>query len=92
MKPGEGNFRPEFLRALELLGRACARVAARGQIPPILVGGAVVEYYTGSEYVSGDFDLQTKAPEPLATELLTLGFRREDRQGRMLKGFYHRDF
>lgn len=86
------QFRPEYLHALELLGRACVRVQARGISPPVLVGGAVVEYYTGGAYTSGDFDLQTSAEPPFIEELLALGFRHEDRTGRMLKGFYHPDF
>jgi hypothetical protein len=87
MEPG--GHRPEFLQALVLLGQACARVAARGLPMPVLVGGAVVEWYSVSAYMSGDFDLNAPDPAPMADELLASGFRVEDRQGWLARGFYH---
>jgi len=86
------GVRPEFYHALELIGQACARLAARGEALPVLVGGAVVEWYTASAYMSGDFDLLIATTEPMTEELLALGFRHEDRPGWLQRGFYHPDF
>lgn len=86
------GVRPEFYYALELIGQACARLAAKGQALPVLVGGAVVEWYTASAYMSGDFDLLIAVTEPMTDELLVLGFRHEDRPGWLRRGFYHPDF
>lgn len=86
------ELRPEFQHALELIGRACAAMERQGHPLPVLVGGAVVEWYSTSAYTSGDFDLHVLAPEPFADALLVLGFRAEDRPGRLLRGFYHPDF
>jgi hypothetical protein len=52
-------FRPEFIEALTLLARACSDLEAKGFQRPVLVGGAAVEFHTGSAVVSGDFDFVT---------------------------------
>jgi len=84
-------YRPEFVAALELLGRACAMLDRQGAPLPILVGGAVVEFDTGGQIVSGDFDFVSAADEDFAAALLEVGFRREDRPGWKRGGFYHPD-
>lgn len=86
------GYRPEYRKALELIGRACATMERQGHSVPVLVGGAVVEWYSTGAYMSGDFDLHVLAPEPFTDALLALGFRGEDRPGRLLRGFYHPDF
>ena len=86
------GYRPEYRNALELIGRACAAMERQGHSLPVLVGGAVVEWYSTGAYMSGDFDLHVLAPEPFTDALLALGFRAEDRPGRLLRGFYHPDF
>ena len=53
-------------------------VRARGSAVPILVGGAVVEFDTASEIVSGDFDFVSFADEPFAAALVSLGFEQGD--------------
>lgn len=82
-------YRPEYVAALNLLARACAILDQRGLPRPILVGGAVVEFDTASEMHSGDFDLMGGAEAELAEALIAVGFRREDRPGVRLGGFYH---
>jgi len=82
-------YRPEFVAALNLLARACTLVRQAGHPLPILVGGAVVEFDTGGQITSGDFDFVAAADEAFAEALLTVGFLREDRRGRLRKGFYH---
>ena len=49
-------FRPEFREALTWLGRAVENMRRQGLTPPILVGGAAVEFYTGRAVTTGDFD------------------------------------
>jgi len=83
------NYRPEFTAALALLARAFDMVAAGGFSRPVLVGGAAVEFYTGGAIVSGDFDIVAGSPGPIEAALIDLGFVREDRQGRLLRGLYH---
>jgi hypothetical protein len=83
------EFRKEFIQALELLARAFERVVRDGYSRPILVGGAAVEFYTGGAVVSGDFDIVTPAEDALQRALLAEGFRKEDRPGWLLRGYYH---
>ena len=87
----QATYRSEFVAALNLLARACGIVAAQGLPVPVLVGGAVVEFDTAGHLHSGDFDLVSNADEAFAQALLAVGFRREDRRGHLLRGFYHPD-
>jgi hypothetical protein len=84
-------FRPEFVEALTLLARACDDVVAGGYPRPVLVGGAAVEFHTGSAVTSGDFDFVTQAQAAFEEALVRYGFRREDRPGHLLRGLYHPD-
>lgn len=84
-------FRPEFIEALSLLARASDDVASKGYERPILVGGAAVEFNTGSAVVSGDFDFVTPDQRAFEEALIVRGFRKEDRAGRLLRGLYHPD-
>lgn len=47
-------WRPEFLDALRMLARVSEALARRGLPRPVLVGGGAVEFYTGSEVMTGD--------------------------------------
>ena len=47
--------------------------------PPILVGGAAVELYTGGAYTTGDFDFVGDVPAVVARSLEEAGFAREGR-------------
>lgn len=86
---GNPVFRPEFIEALTLLARVCDDMAARGYRRPVLVGGAAVEFHTGSALVSGDFDFVADDQRVFEEALVARGFRREDRAGRLLRGLYH---
>lgn len=69
-------YRPEFIEALKLLGRAFDAVVARGIERPVIVGGAAVEYCTAGDIMSGDFDLTTSFQEEVEEELVNVGFER----------------
>src|SRR5262245_18070190 len=47
--------------------------------PPILVGGAAVELYSGGAYTTGDLDFVGMVTPEVARELEKNGFRREGR-------------
>jgi hypothetical protein len=64
------TYRPEYLEALRLLADAFGDVVGAGFMRPVLVGGAAVEFYTGSAVVSGDFDVVTDAQRELEQALL----------------------
>jgi hypothetical protein len=85
-------FRPEFIQALTLLARASDDVVAQGYTRPVLVGGAAVEFHTGSAVTSGDFDFVSPSQTAFEEALISYGFRREDRRHHLLRGLYHPDF
>jgi hypothetical protein len=84
-------YHREYLEALCLLSRAFDLAEKRGAPRPIVVGGSAVEFYTGGEITSGDFDLVAVDEDIIGEALLDVGFRREDRRGVQLGGFYHPD-
>jgi hypothetical protein len=84
-------FRREYVEALALLARACDDLARHGYKRPVLVGGGAVEFHTGGSVVSGDFDFVTAEQWAFEQALVSYGFRREDRVGRLLRGLYHPD-
>jgi hypothetical protein len=47
--------------------------------PPVLVGGAAVELYTGGAYTTGDLDFVGSVPAEVTTALEGAGFKREGR-------------
>jgi hypothetical protein len=82
-------FRPEYVGALTLLAKACDDLARNGYERPVLVGGGAVEFHTGGDIVSGDFDFVTAEQRAFEQALVSYGFRRENRAGRLLRGLYH---
>jgi hypothetical protein len=82
-------YREEYLSALRLLSQAFDIAEARGAPRPVIVGGGAVEYYTGGEIMSGDFDLVETHDTIVGEALVEVGFRREDRPGFLHRGFYH---
>lgn len=51
------DYRPEFAAALEIFAAVSEHMDAQGIRPPILVGGAAAELYSGSTLATGDFDV-----------------------------------
>lgn len=47
--------------------------------PPVLVGGAAVELYTGGAYTTGDYDFVGDVPESVGRALEESGFKRKGR-------------
>ena len=86
---GMTTYRAEYVEALALLATASAAVRAAGRPAPILVGGAVVEFDTGGQVVSGDFDFVSTDDEPFAQALVKLGFEQGDGRSRRRMTFVH---
>ena len=82
-------YRKVYIEALRLLSRAFDIAERRGAPRPVIVGGSAVEFYTGGAITSGDFDLVAAREEIVGEALVEIGFRREDRRGVRLGGFYH---
>ena len=74
----EGVYRAEYVQALALLAKASTMVRSGGGPVPVLVGGAVVEFDTASQIVSGDFDFVSADEKPFVEALVELGFERSD--------------
>lgn len=51
----------------------------QGISPPVLVGGAAVELYTGGAYVTGDLDFVGSVPATVRRSLKDSGFNKEGR-------------
>jgi len=47
--------------------------------PPVLVGGAAVELYTGGAYRTGDLDFVGRVPSEVSRKLESAGFRKRGR-------------
>lgn len=81
----------EFLAALEVLAGACATYRDITGTEAVLVGGAATVLYTEGAFNSGDFDL-VAMNDPVFNQAMTAhGFKKEDRSGHLMFGFYHPD-
>ena len=83
------SYRPAFVAALQLLARVSEAMVARGLPRPILVGGAAVEFYSGSAVTTGDFDLCSPVQAELEEEMQRLGFIKPSRPGMATRGWIH---
>ena len=84
-------YRENFTEALLLIAAAIEKMHERGYSRPVLVGGAAVELYTGSEIVSGDFDFVTQNQQVFEELLIEQGFTRPGGIGVLLRGLEHRE-
>lgn len=82
-------WRPELLTALRLLARLSEALQQRGLPRPILVGGAAVEYFSGSALMTGDVDLTSPVQPELEEELVRLGFTKPEGLGHTPLGWIH---
>jgi hypothetical protein len=78
-----------YIAALEQLGTAFQTYYQRTGHHAVLVGGAATAIYTAGAFPSGDFDIVAANSPAFDEALLQAGFRREDRAGHLLVGFYH---
>lgn len=78
-----------FIDALVTLATACEAYRRATGCVAILVGGAATAIYTAGAFMSGDFDLVAADDAALDAALRGSGFRREDRHGHLLVGYYH---
>jgi excisionase family DNA binding protein len=65
-------------RRLAFVGLLTAACANRGWLPPVVVGGQAVEFYSAGGYATVDIDL-VSASEPLDEILASWGFERRGR-------------
>lgn len=82
-------WRPEFLKALELLARISQAMHDRDLPRPILVGGGAAEYYSASALMTGDIDVASPVQPELEEELRRFGFVRPAGVGQSLRGWVH---
>ncbi len=82
-------YRPEFEAALRLFAKVSEGMATRGLMRPVLVGGAAAEYYSGSNLMTGDFDVCTPSQPELEVEFTKHGFRRPSGPGKSTRGWIH---
>lgn len=82
-------MRPEFEQALRVFAAVSDAIDKAGFLPPILVGGAAVELYTGSIIATGDFDVVTTRQDIFEKVLREHGFIRPSGIGKLLRGWIH---
>ena len=85
------SYRPEFEAALRLFAEVTAAVEASGFAAPVLVGGAAVEFYSGSMIATGDFDFVITREEALEAALRGSGFIRPFGDRQVTRGWIHPD-
>jgi excisionase family DNA binding protein len=72
------RFADPLERRLAFVGRLTAECVRRGWVPPVVVGGQAVEFYSAGGYATVDIDLVTPS-EPLDEVLDEFGFERRGR-------------
>lgn len=82
-------YRPAYLEGLRLLAEAFEEVVSQGFDRPVIVGGAAVEFHTGGDVASGDFDVVTEAQRELERSLKSRGFVRPEGPGALIRGLHH---
>lgn len=83
------TYRPEFEAALALFARISSTVEQKGFLAPVLVGGAAVEFYSGSAIATGDFDVVVTRQDVLEEVLRDHGFVRPSGKGVATRGWIH---
>jgi hypothetical protein len=83
------GWRVQFEAALRVLARISTAMDDAGHRPPILVGGAAVEIYTGGQVATGDFDLSCGRQDLLEQQFVHFGFVRPSGPGKATRGWVH---
>jgi hypothetical protein len=76
----------DALRALAIAFEAYRRSTGA---QAVLVGGAVAAIYTAGQFMSCDFDVVAADDTEFDAAMLSAGFVREQRPGRLLVGYHH---
>jgi hypothetical protein len=84
-------YRPEFEAALTTFASVSERVEEAGFQRPVLVGGAAVEFYSGSMIATGDFDVVTPRSDIFEQALVEHGFVKPSGAGTLTRGWIHPD-
>ncbi len=84
-------WRTPFHAALRMFAVVSEALRAAGQPRPVLVGGAAVEYWSGSAVATGDFDVCSPVQPELEAVLRDHGFVRPHGPGISTRGWIHPD-
>ncbi|MDJ0275808.1 hypothetical protein QLH51_03175 [Sphingomonas sp. 2R-10] len=82
-------WRASFEAALRMFAAISEALRETGQPRPILVGGAAVEYWSGSAVATGDFDLCSPVQSELEAVMRDHGFVRPSGAGVSTRGWVH---
>jgi hypothetical protein len=74
----QARWRGSFLQALQIVGKAAARLPL-GVPDPVLCGGSAVDLYTGGLWAPPEVELLAAQPRPVRAELMALGFHWTER-------------
>lgn len=85
-------FPTDYVTLLEKLAVAFTRYEVETGISPMLVGGAATAILTAGAFMSGDFDIIAGNDAAFARAMATAGFKIDEREGKLLGGYYHPDF
>jgi hypothetical protein len=83
------GYRPEFEAAARMFAAISVEIDARGFLPPVLVGRAAAELYSGSDISTGDFDIVTARDDVFFEVLRNHGFVEPSNPGHTFPGWYH---
>lgn len=82
----------DFSGLLERMAAAFAQYKAEAGYSPVIVGGGAIAIQTYGAFMSGDLDLYAPNDALLDKCLTGAGFKHEDRERRLLGGYYHPDY
>lgn len=83
------DYRPEFEEGLRIFAKVSEAVEKQGFLRPVLVGGAAVEFYSGSAIATGDLDVVTARQDILEKALIDHGFVKPCGRGVRTRGWVH---
>lgn len=79
----------DYLRVLELLGRAFTTYKAATSVDAVLVGGAATAIQTAGAFMSADFDVVAADDAAFARAMAQSGFVAESGIGHLAGGYHH---
>jgi len=82
----------DYIELLDVLAKAFAIYEAKTGIWPVLVGGAAAAIQTDGAFMSGDFDVIAGSDDAFDAALKSVGFKVDERLGRLEGGYYHPNF